>query len=93
MKVISLLAAALLQMIPLAAQTAGVADDVDVAEMLFGHIGDSYGWHITDWKGKHVTIPLPCIVKSRPRPVRDRVAHLGYILERPLPSHNIYYRD
>ena len=35
MKVISLLAAALLQMIPLAAQTAGVADDVDVAEMLF----------------------------------------------------------
>ena len=38
--------------------------DVDVAGMLFGHIGDSYGWHITDWKGKHVTIPLPCIVKS-----------------------------
>ena len=38
--------------------------EVDVAGMLFGHIGDSYGWHITDWKGKHVTIPLPCIVKS-----------------------------
>ena len=83
MKVISLLAAALLQLIPLDAQTAGVADavsdavevieelsghetetEVDVAGMLFGHIGDSYGWHITDWKGKHVTIPLPCIVKS-----------------------------
>lgn len=38
---------------------------VDVAHMLFGHIGDSYGWHITDWSGKHVTIPLPCIVYSR----------------------------
>ena len=38
--------------------------DVDVAQMLFGHIGDSYGWHITDWKGQHVTIPLPCIVYS-----------------------------
>ncbi|MBO5419406.1 MAG: F0F1 ATP synthase subunit A [Bacteroidales bacterium] len=37
---------------------------VDVADMLFGHIGDSYGWHITDWNGKHVTIPLPCIVRS-----------------------------
>ena len=38
--------------------------EVDVAEMLFGHIGDSYGWHITDWNGSHVTIPLPCIVLS-----------------------------
>ena len=28
--------------------------DVDVAHMLFGHIGDSYGWHITDWNGRHV---------------------------------------
>ena len=37
---------------------------VDVAHMLFGHIGDSYGWHITDWNGKHMTIPLPCIVRS-----------------------------
>ncbi len=38
--------------------------EVDVGEILFGHIGDSYGWHITDWKGKHVSIPLPCIVHS-----------------------------
>lgn len=40
------------------------AAEVDVAGMLFGHIGDSYGWHITDWNGRHVTIPLPCIVRS-----------------------------
>ena len=38
--------------------------EVDVAEMIFGHIGDSYGWHITEWNGHHVTIPLPCIVHS-----------------------------
>ena len=38
--------------------------EVDVAHLLFGHIGDSYGWHITDWNGQHVSIPLPCIVKS-----------------------------
>ncbi len=38
--------------------------EVNISEMLFGHIGDSYGWHITDWNGKHVTIPLPCIVRS-----------------------------
>ena len=37
---------------------------VDVAEMIFGHIGDSYGWHITEWNGRHIEIPLPCIVRS-----------------------------
>ncbi len=42
----------------------GVDTEIDVGEILFGHIGDSYGWHITEWNGKHVTIPLPCIVKS-----------------------------
>lgn len=40
------------------------AEEVNVSEILFGHIGDSYGWHITEWKGEHVIIPLPCIVKS-----------------------------
>ena len=40
------------------------SSEIDVGEILFGHIVDSYGWHITDWKGKHVTIPLPCIVHS-----------------------------
>lgn len=39
-------------------------ETVDVGSLLFGHIGDSYGWHITDWNGKHVSIPLPCIVRS-----------------------------
>lgn len=38
--------------------------EVDISHILFGHIGDSYGWHITEWKGKHLTIPLPCIVRS-----------------------------
>lgn len=47
----------------LAAQRAR-SGEVDVAHMLFGHLGDSYGWHVTDWSGKHVSIPLPCIVKS-----------------------------
>ena len=45
-------------------QTVESSEDIDVGEILFGHIGDSYGWHITEWNGKHVTIPLPCIVHS-----------------------------
>lgn len=48
---------------PFAAQ-AGEKGKVDMGEYLFGHIGDSYGWHITTVNGHHVTIPLPCIVIS-----------------------------
>ena len=40
------------------------AEEVNVSEILFGHIGDSYGWHITEFNGNHVIIPLPCIVRS-----------------------------
>lgn len=39
-------------------------NEVNVGEILFGHIGDSYGWHITQWNGRHISIPLPCIVRS-----------------------------
>ena len=39
-------------------------EEVDVAEILFGHVADGYGWHLTEWNGSHVTIPLPCIVHS-----------------------------
>ena len=38
--------------------------EVDVAEILFGHVADGYGWHLTTWKGHHVSIPLPCIVRN-----------------------------
>ena len=37
---------------------------VDVNEIVFGHIGDSYEWHITDINGHHIVINLPVIVKS-----------------------------
>ena len=43
---------------------AGNEGKVDVGEILFGHIGDSYGWHITEWNGRHISVPLPCIVRS-----------------------------
>lgn len=49
--------------VPDSLQVSGT-ESLDVPSILFGHIGDSYGWHITDWKGKHITVPLPCIVRS-----------------------------
>lgn len=38
------------------------SQDINVSEIIFSHIGDEYEWHITEWKGKPVAIPLPCIV-------------------------------
>lgn len=37
-------------------------EELDMKEYLFGHLGDSYGWHITTINRHHVTIPLPCII-------------------------------
>ena len=37
---------------------------LDIAEIIFSHIGDEYEWHITEWKGRPLAIPLPVIVKS-----------------------------
>jgi F-type H+-transporting ATPase subunit a len=57
-----LLASVCLSSMEAKAETHDENADVDVAELVFGHIGDSYGWHITTWEGEHITIPLPCIV-------------------------------
>ena len=51
--------------IPLYAQEAESGEDVDVSEIIFGHVGDSYEWHITSWKDKSIAIHLPVIVHSR----------------------------
>ena len=37
-------------------------ESIDVTGIIFEHIGDEYEWHITEWKGRPVAIPLPCIV-------------------------------
>lgn len=56
-------------LLPLGVQAHEAADEgegsVDVKEIVFGHIGDAYEWHITTWGHTHVTIPLPVIVRSQ----------------------------
>ena len=41
------------------------AEELDMNEYLFGHVGDSYEWHITTIKGHPVSIFLPVIVHSK----------------------------
>ena len=68
-RVITLLTAALL-LLPVSAraqeeapvQKAAEEAKLDMQEYIFGHIGDSYEWHITTINGKSIAIPLPCII-------------------------------
>lgn len=41
------------------------AQELDMNEYLFGHVGDSYGWHITTINGHPVCVHLPVIVHSK----------------------------
>lgn len=45
-----------------AAETSGEAPNIK--EVVLEHIKDSYGWHVTDFGGKSLVIPLPIIVNS-----------------------------
>lgn len=38
--------------------------ELNVKELILDHLGDAYEWHITGWAGKHISIPLPVIVKG-----------------------------
>ena len=39
-------------------------EDLDLGEIIFGHLGDSYEWHITDIGNTRLALPLPVIVYS-----------------------------
>lgn len=40
-------------------------EDINVTDIIFEHVGDSYEWHIITIGDRHISIPLPCIVYSR----------------------------
>ena len=38
------------------------SEELNVGELIFGHVLDAHDWHILTWKGHHVSIPLPVIL-------------------------------
>lgn len=46
------------------AEAGSEAEDFDIQSLLFGHIQDSYEWHITDIGDRSIRISLPVIVRS-----------------------------
>lgn len=51
----------LLALLPLSLR----AEEMDMHEYLFGHVTDSYDWHITTVNGKPIAVYLPVIVRSK----------------------------
>lgn len=45
----------------------GTSQEVNVGEIVFSHIKDSYEWHITKWNNTDIAVPLPVIVRSAER--------------------------
>lgn len=38
--------------------------ELNIPEIVLEHLADSYEWHIATYEGKHLSIPLPIIVRS-----------------------------
>ncbi len=75
---------AVLLFLPLGMNAAAETEsgELDMKEFIFGHIGDSYEWHITTIGDKHVSIHLPCIVIDDGIKVflSNKMAENGYAL-------------
>lgn len=69
--------------------------ELNIPEIVLEHLADSYEWHIATYEGKHLSIPLPIIVRSDatgdwtvctahslPEPFFFDSAHHGKIYER-----------
>lgn len=39
-------------------------EGINIPEIVLEHLADSYEWHIASYEGKHLSIPLPIILKS-----------------------------
>lgn len=37
---------------------------IDISGIVLDHMADAYEWHITTWAGRHISIPLPVILRS-----------------------------
>ena len=42
-------------------------ESIDIPEIVLEHLADAYEWHICSYEGKHLSIPLPIIVRSSAR--------------------------
>ena len=46
------------------AEEGGEGEKINIPEIVLEHLADSYEWHIASYQGKHLSIPLPIIIRS-----------------------------
>jgi F-type H+-transporting ATPase subunit a len=39
--------------------------ELDIPEIVLEHLADAYEWHIATHEGKHISVPLPIIIRSK----------------------------
>ena len=49
---------------PALAEEGGEGEALNIPEIVLEHLADSYEWHIASYQGKHLSIPLPVIIRS-----------------------------
>lgn len=57
---------------------------INISEIVLEHLSDSYEWHMASYKGKHISIPLPVILRS------SKTGDWYFCTSRSLPS-NFYF--
>lgn len=43
----------------------GETEELNIPEIVLEHLSDTYEWHIASYQGKHLSIPLPIIIRSK----------------------------
>ena len=52
-------------LLPLQTRAEGQGGEkLDIPEIVLEHLSDAYEWHIASYEGRHLSIPLPIIVRS-----------------------------
>lgn len=83
-----------------AASSSSENEEINVSEFVLEHLADAYEWHITTWNGKHISVPLPVILKgkdsgwhvfSSARFYEENHEYNGFFLN-PEHHHKIYER-
>jgi len=63
-KIILLMMVAMLPLAVHAEESAGEGEELNIPEIVLEHLSDAYEWHIASYQGKHLSIPLPIIIRS-----------------------------
>ena len=57
---------------PVLAEEGGEGEKINIPEIVLEHLADSYEWHIASYQGKHLSIPLPIIIRSEKKSIMGR---------------------